>query len=949
MAAPQLVALLAIAMTLTRCWIAIQAAPTTLESTVLVPTAKTEDSPRPGCFHDGTYYDEGQQVPVKESCLNCTCRQGALRCHLQVCPYVHALYPPPVGCILIERKGACCPKLHCPDKYSENAVARKDPSGRISVWKLRDDVRKRLVKQLSRSATDKQGCVEGGTAYADGSGMMSSSTCEYCFCLKGRQSCVKPRCRTPIGKEGCVPRYRPMICCPVYYDCDAPSTANATSGADDLERAVVRSAPLYRTIDRLIHSPRVGSRSNQRHSLRRRDAGVDTPLAEDVDHQSAASVETSSNEEVEKLDAESATEVAEVLAAEPVIPDDEKETGRGVIDQKFKKKKKPTRDEVALEPVEKLTFVTDEPVKKVDKAPPVSEEAVKKTEKAAAEEPTKKVEKPTVTAEESTKNTDKEPTKKVEKPTVTAEESTKNTEKGAAVTETSTKKIEKNSPVAEETTKKVEKAPSSTEEPTIKSNKTTVTTEEVEKKVDSAAGSVEEKAKPIEKKAAVVLEEPAKTSGKGSDPMQQPAQETEKIKVIVEESEKATEKTTVAAKVTNEADKATSAEFVKEVENTPTEEKVTIDIEEPKKEEQPTEVVKEITEEVEKPIDAVEESKEVTEKVSVNVEEPSKPTDKDAHTEDKVIETPIVAEEVVEEAEKEIEAEAAERAIEVSVTSSVSSVTGDDKTARPGTVSETQSPQVISTQEKRVSSVSVGVSVNEGPVVDDKRIRKPAPPIFDFLPLDNGPQSATVDQDEDYDYQHMELPPSLPNLEIIPFVAADAVVGDPNADEDDDERLNIGLAPQRAPLSDPSPVVDIAVRSKPVTAEPTEPEPVLNLPTTTVSPLVAFRVTFPPRPSSTLPPPLSSSPAPVFLRFPTKRPTTKTPTLAATAARNKFNKPASNNLVGASAFATGGLKVDSCNIYGQVYRVGRIIEELSGPCIECKCTEIGVNCFAIRC
>ncbi len=134
-------------------------------------------------------------------------------------------------------------------------------------------VRTRLESQFA------PGCVEGGTAYADGSGMMSSSTCEYCFCLKGRQSCVKPRCRTPIGKEGCVPRYRPMICCPVYYDCgsfdqfgfpplwqfyciladpywaliphsakmaicrqltanlvhiDAPSTANATSGADDL-------------------------------------------------------------------------------------------------------------------------------------------------------------------------------------------------------------------------------------------------------------------------------------------------------------------------------------------------------------------------------------------------------------------------------------------------------------------------------------------------------------------------------------------------------------------------------------------------------------------------------------------------------------------------------------------------------------------------------------------
>lgn len=49
------------------------------------------------------------------------------------------------------------------------------------------------------------------------------------------------------------------------------------------------------------------------------------------------------------------------------------------------------------------------------------------------------------------------------------------------------------------------------------------------------------------------------------------------------------------------------------------------------------------------------------------------------------------------------------------------------------------------------------------------------------------------------------------------------------------------------------------------------------------------------------------------------------------------------------ATTTAGLRIDSCNIYGQMYRVGRIIDELSGPCVECKCTEIGVNCVNLKC
>lgn len=42
-------------------------------------------------------------------------------------------------------------------------------------------------------------------------------------------------------------------------------------------------------------------------------------------------------------------------------------------------------------------------------------------------------------------------------------------------------------------------------------------------------------------------------------------------------------------------------------------------------------------------------------------------------------------------------------------------------------------------------------------------------------------------------------------------------------------------------------------------------------------------------------------------------------------------------------------KLAGCNIYGQMYRVGRIIAELSTPCQECRCTEIGVQCKSLGC
>ncbi|KAL1140479.1 hypothetical protein AAG570_000411 [Ranatra chinensis] len=47
--------------------------------------------------------------------------------------------------------------------------------------------------------------------------------------------------------------------------------------------------------------------------------------------------------------------------------------------------------------------------------------------------------------------------------------------------------------------------------------------------------------------------------------------------------------------------------------------------------------------------------------------------------------------------------------------------------------------------------------------------------------------------------------------------------------------------------------------------------------------------------------------------------------------------------------ASGILKLAGCNIYGRMYRVGRIITELSGPCLECMCTDVGVQCRQLPC
>lgn len=70
---------------------------------------------RTGCSHNGTMFANGSVVPSIEPCLNCKCLNMHLVCALRVCP--EQPIPPPRGCVVVKKRGVCCPYLSC-SKFS---------------------------------------------------------------------------------------------------------------------------------------------------------------------------------------------------------------------------------------------------------------------------------------------------------------------------------------------------------------------------------------------------------------------------------------------------------------------------------------------------------------------------------------------------------------------------------------------------------------------------------------------------------------------------------------------------------------------------------------------------------------------------------------------------------------------------------------------------------------
>ncbi|KAB0795125.1 hypothetical protein PPYR_11964 [Photinus pyralis] len=152
------------------------------------------------CWFENERHKEGQEVPTTESCLNCTCSQGTLVCYLRVCPKFPN--PPPSGCIALHRHKTCCPELVCTDNPAGNRIEARSDTFQIPTG------HKKLMGNV---------CIANGTVYGPGSAMGTSSLCEYCYCIGGEQTCIKPKCL--LSLEGCTPIFEKHNCCPVRYNC----------------------------------------------------------------------------------------------------------------------------------------------------------------------------------------------------------------------------------------------------------------------------------------------------------------------------------------------------------------------------------------------------------------------------------------------------------------------------------------------------------------------------------------------------------------------------------------------------------------------------------------------------------------------------------------------------------------------------------------------------------
>ncbi|XP_022666917.1 uncharacterized protein LOC111252772 isoform X4 [Varroa destructor] len=70
--------------------------------------------------------------------------------------------------------------------------------------------------------------------------------CSFCYCLRGRRRCVRPRCALRV--PGCTPRYaHPNDCCPAAYNCSGKRNASAVEGSDGAiltEGSATTTAPI---------------------------------------------------------------------------------------------------------------------------------------------------------------------------------------------------------------------------------------------------------------------------------------------------------------------------------------------------------------------------------------------------------------------------------------------------------------------------------------------------------------------------------------------------------------------------------------------------------------------------------------------------------------------------------------------------------------------------------
>ncbi|BFF96087.1 mucin-2 [Drosophila madeirensis] len=186
-------------------------------------------TPNTGCHHNGTWFADKSVVPSMEKCLSCQCNRKTLVCRLKVCPEMPM--PPPRGCVVVQKKSSCCPYLSCArlDAFykiptKRRIIAYLDHYERESIDRVVND--NMLQRRSDDSDTDLFVCVKNGTVYKSGSAMSSSNLCSYCYCIGGTEKCVKPKCMLPV--DGCKPIFVDSTCCPVRYDCSSKMSGKSS-------------------------------------------------------------------------------------------------------------------------------------------------------------------------------------------------------------------------------------------------------------------------------------------------------------------------------------------------------------------------------------------------------------------------------------------------------------------------------------------------------------------------------------------------------------------------------------------------------------------------------------------------------------------------------------------------------------------------------------------------
>ncbi|XP_073825589.1 uncharacterized protein [Musca autumnalis] len=156
------------------------------------------------CVKNGTVYKSGSAMSSSNLCTYCYCIGGTEKCVKPKCML------PLEGCKPIFVDSTCCPvRYDCSTKQTGKS------SQEVRYRKTANKHYVRMSQRLQRN----RGCTVGSQFYAEGQKMKSDKDkpCDICFCIRGQRKCAPKKCAPAL--RNCIPVVPKGQCCPSSYDC----------------------------------------------------------------------------------------------------------------------------------------------------------------------------------------------------------------------------------------------------------------------------------------------------------------------------------------------------------------------------------------------------------------------------------------------------------------------------------------------------------------------------------------------------------------------------------------------------------------------------------------------------------------------------------------------------------------------------------------------------------